>query len=528
MQLIIDGTLMVQRKEYPTRIERVLRGSFALPSAQASRPSPRSPWPNVRPDRQCGRAVGPSFLEEDSNGWLVTFSDLVLQLFAFVLVAAVLAARVPRAAHRARRRPAARARRSQRRRRRRDGDRAGRVVARALRRSAAADAGGVHRAPRAGREPPTGRAPRSRCAPSAVAEPPPVTLARVRARGVRSRRPVSRTPCRWPSTAAGSRSRSATRSASRPGSAELLPDATPVLARCASGRVPARARRRGGRAHRRSRRCTAALSDPISSCRWHARPASRASSRPATPADQARIFAAGYGAAASASRPTTTPKAAPAIAASRSAWCPGDARSTRCAPTSRAARARRSRAWPLGPATRFGRPSPARSRRAPVGAACDSARRAEHGRRSGSPWTSMRQHPAALGAERVEELDGCRAGGRARRPGRCRAGGSRADRAPAFRRRPSRPNGPALVSARLRGHEGVDVLGEQDGAAVAAGAPSTAAAVSGAVGGVGEAAERTEDAAAAPGRRRRSRRASCRPPRRRSCRRDARRRSRGG
>lgn len=32
----------------------------------------------------------PSFLEEDSNGWLVTFSDLVLQLFAFVMVAAVL------------------------------------------------------------------------------------------------------------------------------------------------------------------------------------------------------------------------------------------------------------------------------------------------------------------------------------------------------------------------------------------------------------------------------------------------------
>ena len=33
MQMIIDGTLMVQRKEYPTRIERTLRGAFALPAA---------------------------------------------------------------------------------------------------------------------------------------------------------------------------------------------------------------------------------------------------------------------------------------------------------------------------------------------------------------------------------------------------------------------------------------------------------------------------------------------------------------
>jgi chemotaxis protein MotA len=32
MQMIIDGTLMVQRKEYPTRIERALRGAFALPA----------------------------------------------------------------------------------------------------------------------------------------------------------------------------------------------------------------------------------------------------------------------------------------------------------------------------------------------------------------------------------------------------------------------------------------------------------------------------------------------------------------
>jgi chemotaxis protein MotB len=46
----------------------------------------------VRPDPQTGVA-GPSFLEEDSNGWLVTFSDLVLQLFAFVLVAAVVGGR---------------------------------------------------------------------------------------------------------------------------------------------------------------------------------------------------------------------------------------------------------------------------------------------------------------------------------------------------------------------------------------------------------------------------------------------------
>lgn len=32
MQMIIDGTLMVQRKEYPTRIERVLRSALALPT----------------------------------------------------------------------------------------------------------------------------------------------------------------------------------------------------------------------------------------------------------------------------------------------------------------------------------------------------------------------------------------------------------------------------------------------------------------------------------------------------------------
>ena len=46
----------------------------------------------MRPDRSVPLASA-SFLEEDSNGWLVTFSDLVLQLFAFVLVAAALAPR---------------------------------------------------------------------------------------------------------------------------------------------------------------------------------------------------------------------------------------------------------------------------------------------------------------------------------------------------------------------------------------------------------------------------------------------------
>jgi len=37
MQMIIDGTLMVQRREYPTRIERVLRGAFALPDTSERR-----------------------------------------------------------------------------------------------------------------------------------------------------------------------------------------------------------------------------------------------------------------------------------------------------------------------------------------------------------------------------------------------------------------------------------------------------------------------------------------------------------
>jgi chemotaxis protein MotA len=36
MQMIIDGTLMVQRKEYPTRIERVLRSALALPAPRPS------------------------------------------------------------------------------------------------------------------------------------------------------------------------------------------------------------------------------------------------------------------------------------------------------------------------------------------------------------------------------------------------------------------------------------------------------------------------------------------------------------
>jgi chemotaxis protein MotA len=40
MQMIIDGTLMVQRKEYPTQIERVLRGAFAMPMAPARPASP--------------------------------------------------------------------------------------------------------------------------------------------------------------------------------------------------------------------------------------------------------------------------------------------------------------------------------------------------------------------------------------------------------------------------------------------------------------------------------------------------------
>lgn len=36
MQMIIDGTLMVQRREYPTRIERMLRSALALPTTGGS------------------------------------------------------------------------------------------------------------------------------------------------------------------------------------------------------------------------------------------------------------------------------------------------------------------------------------------------------------------------------------------------------------------------------------------------------------------------------------------------------------
>lgn len=36
MQMIMDGTLMVQRKEYPTRIERMLRSALALPTASGA------------------------------------------------------------------------------------------------------------------------------------------------------------------------------------------------------------------------------------------------------------------------------------------------------------------------------------------------------------------------------------------------------------------------------------------------------------------------------------------------------------
>ena len=40
MQMIVDGTLMVQRKEYPTQIERVLRGAFAVPAPSARPAAP--------------------------------------------------------------------------------------------------------------------------------------------------------------------------------------------------------------------------------------------------------------------------------------------------------------------------------------------------------------------------------------------------------------------------------------------------------------------------------------------------------
>ncbi len=37
MQMIIDGTLMIHRKDYPTRIEQMLRGAFALPTTSSPR-----------------------------------------------------------------------------------------------------------------------------------------------------------------------------------------------------------------------------------------------------------------------------------------------------------------------------------------------------------------------------------------------------------------------------------------------------------------------------------------------------------
>jgi len=46
---------------------------------------------SARPDRRDrGLGLEPAPLEDDQTGWLVTFSDLVLQLFAFLLVSVVL------------------------------------------------------------------------------------------------------------------------------------------------------------------------------------------------------------------------------------------------------------------------------------------------------------------------------------------------------------------------------------------------------------------------------------------------------
>ncbi len=39
MQIVIDGMRMVHRKEYPTRIEQLLRGAFALPTTGVPRPA---------------------------------------------------------------------------------------------------------------------------------------------------------------------------------------------------------------------------------------------------------------------------------------------------------------------------------------------------------------------------------------------------------------------------------------------------------------------------------------------------------
>src|SRR6058998_3504113 len=45
---------------------------------------------STRPDRRRALGLDPAPLDDDQTGWLVTFSDLVLQLFAFVLVSVVL------------------------------------------------------------------------------------------------------------------------------------------------------------------------------------------------------------------------------------------------------------------------------------------------------------------------------------------------------------------------------------------------------------------------------------------------------
>jgi chemotaxis protein MotB len=47
--------------------------------------------PSARPDRLRALGFEPAPPDEDQTAWLVTFSDLVLQLFAFVLVSVVLA-----------------------------------------------------------------------------------------------------------------------------------------------------------------------------------------------------------------------------------------------------------------------------------------------------------------------------------------------------------------------------------------------------------------------------------------------------
>ena len=45
---------------------------------------------STRPDRRRALGLEPAPLDDDQTGWLMTFSDLVLQLFAFVLVSVVL------------------------------------------------------------------------------------------------------------------------------------------------------------------------------------------------------------------------------------------------------------------------------------------------------------------------------------------------------------------------------------------------------------------------------------------------------